>query len=137
VDRDRGLAARDEDAGAESAVVPVALNVVPVAGLVDADRRPPTVRPGRDHLDRSRIRRLFVKEVATVTAVEAVDYVTNNSATIIDRFAVVVQAIKGEPTKPDVTSTLAMAVQGSGIDDAAAVAFLDDPVLNAQRLPRG
>lgn len=131
MDRDRGLAARDADAGAESAVVPLALNVVPVAGLVDADRRPPTVRPGRDHLDRSRIRRLFVKEVATATAVEAVDYVTNNSATIIDRFAVVVQAIEGEPTKPDVTSTLAVAVQGSGIDDAAAVAFLDDPVLNA------
>jgi len=128
VDRDRGLAVRDADAVAESAVVPFELNVVPVAGLVDADRRPHTVHPGRDHLERSRIPRLFVKEVATATAV---DYVTNNSATIIGRFAFVVQTIKGDATKPDVTSTLAMAVQGSGIDDAAAVAFLDDPVLNA------
>src|SRR5664279_4183741 len=131
VDRDRGLAVRDADAVAESAVVPFELNVVPVAGLVDADRRPHTVHPGRDHLERSRIPRLFVKEDATATAVEAVDYVTNNSATIIGRFAFVVQTIKGDATKPDVTSTLAMAVQGSGIDDAAAVAFLDDPVLNA------
>jgi hypothetical protein len=57
--------------------------------------------------------------------------VTDNSATIIDRFVVVVQTIKGDATKPDVASTLPMAVQGSGIDDAAAVAFLDDPVANA------
>ena len=63
--------------------------------------------------------------------------VTNNSATIIDRFAFVVQTIKGEPTKPDVTSTLAMAVQGSGIDDAAAVAFSTTRSSMPQRLPRG
>ena len=121
---------RSADAGAESAVVPLALDVVPVAGLVDADRHPPTVRPGRER-ERSRIRRLFVKEVEPATAVEAVDYVTDNSAAIIDRFAVAIQAIQGDATKPDVVSTLAMAAQGANIDDAAALAFLEDPALNA------
>src|SRR5664279_4492506 len=112
VDRDRGLAVRDANAVAESAVVPFELNVVPVAGLVDANRRPHTVHPGRDHLERSRIRRLFVKEGATATAV---DYVTNNSATIIGRFAFVGQTLKGDARNADVTSTRARAVQGSAI----------------------
>ena len=129
-DRDRRLAVRDAETGAAPAVAPVALNVVPVAGLVDADRRPPTVQPGRER-ERSRIRRLFVKEVEPATAVEAVGYVTTNSATIIDRFASAIQAIKGDATKPDVQSTLAMAAQGANIDDAAALAFLEDPALNA------